>query len=133
MAYIVDADWAMEAVAGRQHASDTLAQLLTQDNVAISWVTVGELHEGAFGSPDPQTELATYREYLRAFAVLGLSDPIMERFARLRAEFRRQGVRIPDFDLIVAATALHHDLTVLTNDAHFRRVPGLKLYQPSGR
>jgi tRNA(fMet)-specific endonuclease VapC len=64
--------------------------------------------------------------------VLGLSDPIMERFARLRAEFRRQGTRIPDFDLVVAATALHHDLTVLTNDAHFGRVPGIKLYQASG-
>jgi predicted nucleic acid-binding protein len=108
----------MEAVAGRPRASDMLAKLLTQDDVAISLVTVGELYEGAFGSADPQAELTTYREYLRAFTVLGLSDPIMERFARLRAEFRRRGTRIPDFDLVVAATALHHDLTVLTNDAH---------------
>jgi predicted nucleic acid-binding protein len=39
--------------------------------------------------------------------------------------------RIRDFDLVVAAAALHHDLTVLTNDAHFGRVPGIKLYQAS--
>ena len=62
MPYIVDADWAMEALAGRLRASDTLAKLLTQDDVAISLVTVGELYGGAFGSSDPQAELSTYRE-----------------------------------------------------------------------
>jgi len=36
---------------------------------------------------------------------------------------------IPDFDIVLAATALHYDITVLTHDVgHFRRIPGLKLY-----
>ena len=39
--------------------------------------------------------------------------------------------RLADFDLHIAATALHHDLTLLTfNLRHFDRVPNLKLYQP---
>jgi predicted nucleic acid-binding protein len=38
----------------------------------------------------------------------------MERFAAIRAHLRRRGELIPDFDLLLAATALHYDLTVLT-------------------
>jgi predicted nucleic acid-binding protein len=55
----------------------------------------------------------------------------MLRFAEVRSFLRRRGQLIPDFDLLIAATALHHDLTLLTfNRRHFLRVPDLKLYQP---
>jgi predicted nucleic acid-binding protein len=41
---------------------------------------------------------------------------------------RRQGNLIPDFDLLIAATALRHDLTLVTRDtAHFERIEGLQL------
>ncbi|MER3559173.1 MAG: hypothetical protein C4336_06790 [Armatimonadota bacterium] len=55
----------------------------------------------------------------------------MARFAEIRAHLRRRGELIPDFDLLIGATALVHDLTVLTfNLRHFQRIPELKLYQP---
>jgi predicted nucleic acid-binding protein len=39
---------------------------------------------------------------------------------------------IPDVDLLIAATALEEDLTLVTrNTRHFERIPDLKLYQPS--
>lgn len=64
--------------------------------------------------------------------MLGLNDAIMERFAETRALLRKRGQGIADFDLLIAATALHHDFTLLTfNLRHFERIPDLKLYQPS--
>jgi tRNA(fMet)-specific endonuclease VapC len=55
----------------------------------------------------------------------------MERFAGIRADLRRRGQIISDFDILLAATALHYDLTVLSrNIRHFNRIPDLKLYQP---
>jgi tRNA(fMet)-specific endonuclease VapC len=75
--------------------------------------------------------LASYRRFLARFAVMPLSDPIMETFARIRRDLRDRGQFIPDFDLAIAATALHHDLTLLTrNERHFGRIPGLKLHRP---
>lgn len=54
----------------------------------------------------------------------------MERFAGIRGDLRRRGQLIPDLDLLIAATALHHDLTLLTrNVRHFDRIPELRLYQ----
>jgi tRNA(fMet)-specific endonuclease VapC len=55
----------------------------------------------------------------------------MLRFAELRAFLRRRGGLISDFDIIIAATALHYDLTVLTfNVRHFQRIPDLRIYTP---
>lgn len=34
---------------------------------------------------------------------------------------------IGDFDLLIGATALHYDLTLLSNNRHFERIGGLRL------
>ena len=57
---------------------------------------------------------------------------ILKRFARLRGQLRAQGQLIGDLDLLIAATALYYDLTLVThNTRHFSRITDLKLYQPS--
>ncbi|MGH2616756.1 MAG: type II toxin-antitoxin system VapC family toxin, partial [Thermomicrobiales bacterium] len=88
------------------------------------------LFEGAVGAPDPAAELARFRRFHARLALLPLDDPTMERFASIRAALRRRGQLIPDLDLLIAATAIHHDLTLLTrNVRHFARIPGLTLFQ----
>lgn len=70
-------------------------------------------------------------DFLSPFRFLDLNDGIARHFGELRALLRRRGEMISEFDVVVAATALHHDLTVLTfNVRHFQRIPDLKLYQP---
>ena len=128
MAFLIDADWVIDALGARRGAFAAVHALAPQ-GVSISRVTIGEIYEGAFGFPDPQLQLARLRHFLGTFDVLDLNDEIMERFAAIRAYLRRTGQMIPDFDIVLAATALHYDLTVLTYDIrHFQRIPGLKLY-----
>jgi tRNA(fMet)-specific endonuclease VapC len=130
MPYLLDADWAINALAGRPAVVSTLQQLAL-DGIAITWITVGKIYEGAFGSPDLEKHIASFRQFISPFAVLDLNDEIMLRFAGIRSALRRRGELIPDFDLLVGATALHHDLTVLTsNYRHLERIPNLKLYRP---
>ncbi len=60
-----------------------------------------------------------------------MTEPIVVRFAEIRALLTRRGELISDFDILIAATALHYNLTVLTfNYRHFSRIPDLNLYQP---
>jgi predicted nucleic acid-binding protein len=104
---------------------------LNPDGLAVSIIAVGEVYEGAHSSLDPQAELARYRRYFAGFTTLGLSEPVMVTFSAVRASLRRQGLLIPDLDLLIAATAITHDLTLLTRNArHFQRIPDLKRYQP---
>jgi predicted nucleic acid-binding protein len=59
-----------------------------------------------------------------------LSELIAERCGEIRAHLRRRGQPISDFDAVIAATALHYNLTLLTfNRRHFERIPDLRLYE----
>jgi len=131
MPYLLDSDWIINALARRPHTVSTLDRLASQ-GISVSLITVGEIYEGAFGFADPSAHLSAFRRFLQPYHVLGLNDPIMERFAELRHLLRRHGQMIPDLDLLLGATALHYDLTVLTsNSRHLGRIPGLKLYRPA--
>jgi predicted nucleic acid-binding protein len=130
MPCLLDADWVIQALANRPHAVLTINRLAAQ-RIAISIVTVAEIYEGAFGSANPEARLISYRGFLSRFRVLPLIDSIVERFAEIRAFLRHRGIHIPDFDIMVGATALHYDLTVLTyNVRHLERIPNLRIYGP---
>ena len=113
MPYLVDTDWAIQALAGRPPALGALRQLAPAQ-VSISLISVGELYEGAFISPNPAAHLMSLRQFLSSFRILNINEPIMERFAEIRALLRRRGELIPDFDMLIGATALHYNLVLLT-------------------
>jgi predicted nucleic acid-binding protein len=125
---LIDTDWLIDARVGKPTAVSAIDELSDQ-GLAVSIVSRGELFEGAFIFPDQELQLARIREFLSPFKTLPLTDPIMETFGRFRSELRRAGQLIPDLDLLIAATAVHHDLILLTrNRRHFARIPGLFIY-----
>ena len=131
MSYLVDTDRVAEWLLGRQEAVELL-RALQPAGLAISLITYGEIYEGIYFGRDPARHELGFRQFLRLVAVLPLNRRIMQRFARLRGELRRAGQPIGDPDLLIAATALQHDLTLLTrNLRHFQRIAALKLYQPA--
>src|SRR5487761_760540 len=109
MSYLLDTDWAIQALGGRQPAVATL-QRLAGSRVALSIVTLGELYERAFESPNPQAYIASFRDFWHLYHLLPLTEPIMERFAEIRSSLRRRGQIIPDLDILIAATAIEYDL-----------------------
>jgi predicted nucleic acid-binding protein len=95
----------------------------------VSIVTVAELYDGAFASSAPEYRIVQIRRFLASAVVLQVTDQISLVFGELRAYLRQRGQLIEDFDLLIAATALVHDLTLLTfNRRHFERIPDLRLY-----
>lgn len=127
MTYLVDTDLLVDALGGRRHVMHVLNER-ADDGLAVSIISVGELYEGAFSVSDPKRLLPEFRQFLREYEILGLSDSTMEVFARERAALRRRGMLIPDMDLLIASTAITHGLTLMTRNArHFKRIPNLAL------
>jgi tRNA(fMet)-specific endonuclease VapC len=127
MEYLLDTSWIIQVLAGQPEAA-TQHKRLNLSRVAASYVSFGEIYEVAFNYANPQAHLLSLRQFLAPFKRLTLTEPIMERFAEIRAHLRRRGQMISDFDILLGATALHHDLTVLTyNRKHFARIPDLKI------
>jgi tRNA(fMet)-specific endonuclease VapC len=97
--------------------------------LAISVIAYGEIIEGAHNSPQPLSHLTALREFLSGFDILPIDEATMEYFAEYRSRLRRQGMLIPDMDLLIASTASRFDLILLTrNQRHFRRIPELRFY-----
>ncbi len=121
MAYLLDTNWLIQLLAGLKE-TDTFHKRIHPDKMAVSFITVGEIYDVAFAYDNPQAHLVSFRQFLAPFTLLPLNDAIIERFAEVRSYLRRRGELISDFDLLLGATALHHNLTVLTyNKRHFER------------
>lgn len=73
------------------------------------------------------TDEAVVRRMLEPLHELLVDRRIAERAGKLR---RQAGIALPD--ALIAASALVHELTLLTrNRRHFERVPNLRLRSPS--
>ena len=128
MTYLVDTDWVADYLKGRPTVVEQL-HILSGDGLAISVITYGEIYEGIFYGTNAAHHARIFRQFLRGVDVLNFNRPIMQQFARIRGDLRRQGQMIGDLDTLIAATALHHDLTlIIRNRAHFERIPVLRLY-----
>lgn len=129
MTYLVDTDWIADHLKGRPHAVTLLASQ-GPAGIAISLITFGEIYEGIYYGQDPGEHERGFRALLRWVDVLPLGRAVMRRFARIRGQLRRQGQLIGDPDILIGATALHYNLTLVSrNTRDFARIPGLKLYE----
>ena len=129
MSYLIDTDIVAAHLKGRPHETSLLGSL--HGDLAISLITYGEIYEGIYFGADPQRYEQGFASFLRAVDVLPLNRSILKRYARIRGELRRSGTLISDNDILIGATALYHNLMVVThNRKHFERIPQLSLYQP---
>lgn len=128
MSYLIDSDWVIDALKGRL-AARNLFQTLAPGPFAISMMTYGEVFEGIYFGRDPQESQKVFSRFLRGVTVLPLNQSVMRQFAMVRGTLRATGQIIGDPDILIAATALHYQLTLVThNKQHFQRILGLQLY-----
>lgn len=125
----MDTDWIIDALHEHGPAIRTL-ESLAPAGLAVSLVTYAELYEGAFYARDSKQALAEVSTFLDAKDVIPATQVILERFAVIRGGLTRHlRNQDGDFDLVIAATALTHDLTLVTrNLRHVRHVAGLSIY-----
>ncbi len=94
----------------------------------VSRVIQAELYAWAFCRRDTATMLLRIDDFLKEMSVLEMDGFVAREFGRLRGVLRRQGVAVGQFDLLIAATALVHNLAVVThNTRDFAAVPGLSV------
>lgn len=69
-------------------------------------------------------------ELLHSFNNLPIDEPVADRAGRLIYHYVRQGVQLSFPDAQIAATALHHNLTLVTTNTKHFPMPELNLYLP---
>jgi tRNA(fMet)-specific endonuclease VapC len=95
----------------------------------ISTIVLGELYTWAYRRDDPKLLLSLIEnDLLPELTVLDFDKACAVRFGKLQSELLRHGNAVNPVDLMIAAVALAHDLTLVThNTKHFAAIPALRL------
>jgi len=128
VSYLVDSDRVADYLNGKPDAV-ALLKSLEPAGLSLSAVTYGEILDGVYYGRDPIRQQAAFTEFLVGMAILPVTARISERFARIRGDLRRRGQMIGDLDILISATALEHNLTLVTrNLEHYERIAGLSIH-----
>jgi tRNA(fMet)-specific endonuclease VapC len=128
MRYLVDTDWVVDYLNDAPVVTDRVRDLIRRRVLALSIVSLAELYEGVFFSTQPSRSQLALRRFVRGVRVLPIDEQTAKRFGQERGRLRKMRRLVGDLDLLIAASALRHNLTLLTNNRrHFERVHGLKI------
>ena len=98
-----------------------------ESNICISIVVAAELRYGVTKKASPRLT-AQVEAVLGAIETLAIDSPADEIYGSIRTKLELAGTPIGGNDLIIAAQALTHELTLVTdNDKEFGRIDGLEV------
>ena len=87
---------------------------------------ITEIETLGWQPPEGSTEMADIKTFLNGTTIVGLARPVAEIAIQIR---RDRKIKLPD--AVIAATAIAHDLTLISrNDGDFRKIDGLKYLNP---
>ena len=133
MKYLVDAN-VLSEVTRVEPAPEVIRWLARHEaELAVDPVILGELEFGILRLLGGRKRAALERWFAQAFrsvTCLPFTAQTAHRWAQLLADLERKGAAMPIKDSLIAATALVHDLVVVTrNTADFEKA-GVKVLDP---
>ena len=124
--YFVDTNIWIHFFKGKYGVRDTIQNVNTEQ-LCVSEISIAELTYGAYYSSNRQKHLQEIHLVRDNICLYPISECI-DDYAVLRDELSRQGLTVENFDLLIAATAIHYHLILVTeNVKHFKNIPGLKI------
>jgi len=117
--FFVDLD--RERRSGHEGAAHAFLQKYAKTEIALSVINMGELARG-FSSR------AHWEDFCRGIHIIPLDDEILWEAAKQFQYLRKSGTPISDNDLWIGATAIAHDLALVTeNVRHLSKMRNIKL------
>ena len=95
----------------------------------VSAVTLGELRLGVLQAQNPEAasrRLSTY-QLAQRFEPLAVDEAVSEAWALLISRLRAAGHRAPINDSWIAATAITHDVPIVTQDSDYDLMPDVEV------
>ena len=127
MPYLIDTDILIHSIKGNVAVNQNIAKYAAIPK-AISVITFGELLYGAKKSQQKDKNSSIIYRLAEIFPVVGITRSTIETFTEVKLALDKKSEKIEDFDLLIAATALSLNYTLVTNNVrHFRRIGGLRI------
>ncbi len=97
------------------------------ENCCVSEITIAELKYGAENSENVERHSREVSQIENLFTTVPIYSSL-NRFAKEKVVLKRRGELLPDFDILIASTALANDLILVSNnEKHMKRFADLSL------
>ena len=128
MAWLLDTDICIYIIKRRPSWVAERLAAIPPGEVAISAVTLFELQAGVEKSAHPERNRRALEHFAYPLDLIPFDEIAAHMAARVRADLERRGCPIGPYDVQIAATALAHGLTLVSNNTReFGRIDGLVL------
>jgi len=110
---------------------DVLSAISAAEIVYMSVFVLGELHAGFAGGAKKRENKDTLQRFLMkpSVKILNATTETAEVFGQVKFNLKRSVNPLPINDVWIAAHALETGSVVVTYDAHFESIPGLRLWE----
>lgn len=124
--YLLDTCTCISMFRGEGNVRDSIRKVGFQ-NCFISEITIAELFFGYAKAENKQRKLDDIRLVQELFKLIPAYSSFKE-YGEIRYSLEHAGLRIDQFDLLIGATARHHNLVLVTsNTKHFDRIKDLEI------
>lgn len=106
------------------------SQMLTvaPGEIAVPAIVMFELEVGIGKSSSPRKRTTQLQEFISLVTIISFGQSEAKCAAGIRIKLERQGLSIGPYDILIAASALANNRTLVThNTREFERVDGLKI------
>jgi tRNA(fMet)-specific endonuclease VapC len=129
--YLLDTNICIYFLKGKYGLYDKIAAT-GQENCFISEVTVAEMKYGIENSKTPDIMRPLVEAFISKFVVIPIYASL-DVYAKQKANMKKKGLLIDDFDILIGATAINHNMIMVTNNtAHLERLDSIVIEDWTG-
>lgn len=124
MKFLLDTNIVVDFLRGKKPIVEKIGRILPQ-GIGVSAISLAELYHGAYKSSRPKYNLEKVEEFISVpgISVVDLDKQIAKNYGKMLADLEKNGVKLAEIDVMIAATAGEMELTILTGDKkHFARL-----------
>lgn len=97
------------------------------ENVFIPAIVIGELLYGAYNSNRKEENVSKIKLFIENIPILYCDEDTADEYGKIKSKLKRKGKPIPENDIWIAAIASQYNLTLITNDYHFKEVDNISI------
>ena len=121
---LLDTNIVIEVFDGNKDIADKINKLPA---FYLTSIVLGELYIGVNRVVNKAKHLKKVNDFLKLCKVLDVDSITAVYYGELVAALYKKGKPLPINDVWIAASALQHDLTLVTRDKHFNEISNLKI------
>lgn len=126
MKYLLDTNTCIRFINGRAPQIRVKMLKIADSDIGISTIVQAEMFAGSAKSQTPERSREIQQEFFRRFKTIPFDKKSALIYGDIRASLEKQGTPIGGNDMLIAATAIAHDLILVShNTREFGRVEGL--------